>query len=46
MSSPDAPAEAEAGPLDGVVSAARTSPSRVRRMGLEGRPVDEVGEVA
>ena len=34
------------GRVDGAVSAARTSTSSVRRVGLEGRPIDEIGEVA
>ena len=37
---------ARRGRVDGMVSAARTSNGSVRRVGLEGRPVDEVGDLA
>ena len=37
---------ARRGRVDGAVSAARTSTSSIRRVGLEGRSLDEVGEVA
>jgi NADH-quinone oxidoreductase subunit A len=37
---------ARQGRVDGLVSTARAGSTGIRRVGLEGRPLDEVGEVA